>query len=479
MSNSLKQKTVKGVIWSTLERFSVQGIQFVVMIIMARMLTPNDYGLVGMLAVFIAVSQSLVDSGFSQALIRKQDRTETDNSTVFYFNIIVGFILYGLLFASAPFIADFYNEPQLTAITRVIGLSVLFNSLVVVQRALLTINIDFKTQAKAALTAAIISGILGIWMAASGYGVWSIVAQQLANLGINTLLLWILSHWRPSLIYSWKSFHELFGFGSKLMVSGLIDTIYRNIYLIVIGRVFSAADLGYYTRAHQFTDFPSSNVSGIIQRVTYPILCSIQNENERLSDVYRRFLRLSAFIVFPLMMGLAAVAEPLVLTLLKEQWLFAATLISIICFSMMWYPIHSINLNLLQVKGRSDLFLKLEIYKKIVGIIILCITLPMGLIAMCVGSFFSSMIALIINTYYTGKLINVGFLRQMHDLFPILGLSFSMEAFVYLIIHLISLNPIAELILGICIGIIYYILLSILFKFSEFNELLNLLKRKK
>lgn len=479
MSNSLKQKTVKGILWSSLERFSVQGIQFVVMIIMARMLTPNDYGLVGMLAVFIAVSQSLVDSGFSQALIRKQDRTETDNSTVFYFNIIVGFILYGLLFALAPFIADFYNEPQLTAITRVIGLSVLFNSLVVVQRALLTIKIDFKTQAKAALTAAIISGVLGIWMAASGYGVWSIVAQQLANLGINTLLLWILSHWRPSLIYSWKSFHVLFGFGSKLMVSGLIDTIYRNIYLIVIGRVFSAADLGYYTRAHQFTDFPSSNVSGIIQRVTYPILCSIQNENERLSDVYRRFLRLSAFIVFPLMMGLAAVAEPLVLALLKEQWLFAATLISIICFSMMWYPIHSINLNLLQVKGRSDLFLKLEIYKKIVGIIILCITIPMGLIAMCVGSFFSSIIALIINTYYTGKLIKVGFLRQMHDLFPILGLSSSMGGFVYLIIHLISLNPIVELSLGICIGIIYYILLSILFKFSEFNELLDLLKRKK
>lgn len=479
MSNSLKQKTVKGVLWSSLERFSVQGILFVVMIIMARMLTPNDYGLVGMLAVFIAVSQSLVDSGFSQALIRKQDRTETDNSTIFYFNIIVGFILYGLLFTLAPFIADFYNEPQLIAITRVIGLSVLFNSLVVVQRALLTIKIDFKTQAKAALTAAIISGVLGIWMAASGYGVWSIVVQQLANLGINTLLLWILSHWRPSLTYSWKSFNELFGFGSKLMVSGLIETIYRNIYLIVIGRIFSAADLGYYTRAHQFTDFPSSNVSGIIQRVTYPILCSIQNENERLSDVYRRFLRLSAFIVFPLMMGLAAVAEPLVLVLLKEQWLFAATLISIICFSMMWYPIHSINLNLLQVKGRSDLFLKLEIYKKIVGIIILCITLPMGLIAMCVGSFFSSMIALVINTYYTGKLINVGFLRQMHDLFPILGLSFSMGSFVYLIIHLMSLNPIVELSLGICIGIIYYILSSIWFKFSEFNELLDLLKRKK
>lgn len=327
MAESLKQKTIRGVLWSTLERFSVQGIQFVVMIIMARMLTPNDYGLIGMLAVFIAVSQSLVDSGFSQALIRKQDRTETDNSTVFYFNLVVGVVLYGVLFVTAPLIARFYNEPQLVNITRVIGLSVLFNSLVVVQRALLTIQIDFKTQAKAALTAAITSGIIGIWMAYSGYGVWSIVAQQLINLGTNVLLLWILSHWRPRWTYSWKSFQELFGFGSKMLASGLLDTLYRNIYLIVIGKVFSASDLGYYTRAHQFTDFPSSNLTGIIQRVTYPVLCSIQNEDERLGNVYRRFLRISAFVIFPLMMGLAAVAEPLVLTLLKEQWLFAATLL--------------------------------------------------------------------------------------------------------------------------------------------------------
>ena len=367
MSNSLKQKTVTGIIWSTLERFSVQGIQFLVMIIMARMLTPDDYGLVGMLAVFIAVSQSLIDSGFSQALIRKQDRTETDNSTVFYFNIVVGFLLYGILFVAAPLIADFYNEPQLTAITRVIGLSVLFNSFVVVQRALLTIKIDFKTQAKAATAAAVISGIVGIWMAYSGYGVWAIVAQQLINLGINALALWILTSWRPRCTYSWQSFHQLFGFGSKLLASGLIDTIYQNIYLIIIGKLFSASDLGYYTRAHQFTDFPSSNLTGIIQRVTYPVLCSIQNEDERLANVYRRFLRISAFVIFPLMMGLAAVAKPLILILLKEQWLFTASLLSIICFQMMWYPVHAINLNLLKVKGRSDLFLKLEIYKKIIG----------------------------------------------------------------------------------------------------------------
>lgn len=479
MSNSLKQKTVKGVLWSTIERFSVQGIQFIVMIIMANMLTPHDYGLVGMLAVFIAVSQSLVDSGFSQALIRKQDRTEIDNSTVFYFNIIVGFILYGLLYAAAPLIADFYNEPQLIAITRVIGLSVLFNSLVVVQRALLTIKIDFKTQAKAALTATIVSGGIGIWMAATGYGVWSIVAQQLINLGVNTILLWILSRWRPLWYYSWNSFSELFGFGSKLMVSGLIDTVYRNIYLIIIGRVFSASDLGFYTRAHQFTDFPSSNLTGIIQRVTYPVLCSIQNEDERLANVYRRFLRLSAFIVFPLMMGLAAVAEPLILTLLKEQWLFTATLLSIICFSMMWYPIHAINLNLLQVKGRSDLFLKLEVYKKIIGVCILCITIPIGLIAMCIGSIFSSMIALIINTYYTGKLINVGFFRQMRDLLPILLLSVSMGIIVYFVIKFLPILPIYQLTIGILVGIIFYISMSSFFKMKEFKDLLQLLKVRK
>lgn len=478
MPNSLKQKTVKGILWSTLERFSVQGIQFVVMIIMARILTPNDYGLVGMLTVFIAVSQSLIDSGFSQALIRKQNRSEADNSTVFYFNIAVGLILYGILYIIAPLIADFYHESQLIEITRVIGLTIIFNSFVVVQRTLLTVNIDFKTQAKAAFTATFISGILGIWMATSGYGVWSLVTQQLVNIGINTLLLWGSSHWRPRWIYSWNSFHELFGFGSKLLVSGLIDTLYRNIYLIVIGRVFTASDLGYYTRAHHFADFPSSNISGIIQRVTYPILCSIQNENERLANVYRRFIRLSAFIIFPLMMGLAAVAEPLVLALLKEQWLFAATLISIICFQMMWYPIHAINLNLLQVKGRSDLFLKLEIYKKIIGIITLCITIPMGLIAMCTGGVFTSMIALVINTYYTGKLIGVGYFRQMQDLFPTFILSISMGAIVYYAINSLSLSPIAQLGIGICIGIIYYISMAFLFKFAEVKELIDLLRRK-
>lgn len=463
--------------WSSVERFSVQGIQFLVMIIMARLLTPKDYGLVGMVAIFIAVAQSLVDSGFSQALIRKQNRTETDNSTVFYFNIVVGVLLYFILFAIAPWVADFYDTPELTALMRVVCLSVVFNSFVVVQRALLTVNIDFKTQAKASLTAAIVSGVVGIGMAYSGFSYWAIVAQQLVNLGLNTLLLWIFAHWRPRWTYSWNSFRELFTFGSKLMASGLLDVVYRNMYLLVIGKVFTASSLGYYTRASQFAEFPSSNLTSIMQRVTYPVLCQIQNDDERLALIYRRFLRVSAFLIFPLLAGLSAMAEPFILLLLKEQWLFASTLLQIICFGMMWYPIHAINLNLLQVKGRSDLFLKLEVIKKIMAIIILCITVPMGLIAMCVGQIFSSIICLIINTHYTGKLIQVGFLRQMQDLLPTLVLSVTMWGVVFFTISFLT-GSFLQLIIGIVVGIIYYIVLAFLFRFPELKELLSIIRRK-
>ena len=475
MPDSLKQKAAKGVLWSTVERFSVQGVQFLIMIVMARLLTPHDYGLIGMLAIFIAVAQSLIDSGFSQALIRKQDRTEADNNTVFYFNIVVSTLLYLILYASAPFVADFYNTPQLCPVMRVVCLSIIFNSLAVVQRALLTIRIDFKTQAKAALTAAVTSGAVGITMAYHGFGVWSLVTQQLLNLGINTGLLWLLSKWRPRLMYSWRSFHELFAFGSKLLASGLLDTIYRNIYPIVIGKLFSASSLGHYTRAHQFSEFPSSNLTGIIQRVTYPVLCEIQNDDARLASIYRRFLKLSAFIIFPLMVGLSSVAKPFVNIVLGPQWSFCGQLLQILCFGMMWYPIHSVNLNLLQVKGRSDLFLKLEIIKKILGISVLCITAPFGLIVMCYGLIFNSLVALAINTYYTGKLINVGFIRQMCDLLPTIALCLVMFALI-LIVNSFITGDIIKLCAGIVIGVIFYTFTSRLFKFSELTELTNLLK---
>jgi len=320
MKESLKGKTISAIIWSSVERFSVQGIQFLIMIIMARLLQPSDYGLIGMLAIFIAISQSFIDSGFSNALIRKSDRTEIDFATVFYFNIIVGLCFYLLLFFASPEIAIFYKAPQLEDITKIVAIGLLINSLTVVQRAKFTIEVDFKSQAKASVLSVIISGALGIWMAYTGFGVWALVTQTVVNSTINMIFLWYYARWIPAWIFSFRSFKEMFTFGSKLLLAGLLDTTYKNIYTIVIGKKFSVQDLGYFTRADQFAQFPSSNLTGIIGRVTFPILSSIQQDEQRLRSVYRKYLRMSAFIVFPLMVGLAALAHPLVLVVLTSKW---------------------------------------------------------------------------------------------------------------------------------------------------------------
>lgn len=475
---SLKQKTFKGTLWSTLERFSVQGIAFVVMIIMARILTPDDYGLVGMLAVFIAVSQSLVDSGFSQALIRKQDRSEVDNSTVFYFNIGVGIVLYLILFFCAPLIARFYNQPILTPLTRLISLSVLINSFVVVQRALLTVKIDFKTQAKASFSAAIVSGVVGITMAYTGYGVWSIVWYQLTNLTVNVGLLWVFSKWRPKWTYSWNSFRELFKVGSNLAVSGIIDTIYNNIYLIVIGKFYNSSDLGNYTRAQQFAFFPTSNLSNIIQRVTYPTLCILQNEKDIdvIRNAFCKMLRLSCFIIFPVTIGIAALAEPLVLTILNNQWILVVPLLVPLCFSLMWYPVHVINLNLILSQGHSDTILKIEIIKKIVGIFILIFTIPLGVKIMCYGAVLSALISLYINSYYTGIYIKCGFLYQLKAIMPSLLYSFSMGLIVWGISYIFSYHAL-RLIMGIISGIIYFFTITKLTRSADLYELLSFVKK--
>ena len=478
MSESLKQKTAKGVLWSAIEQFSVQIIQFVLGLIMARILSPHDYGLVGMILVFTSIAETFVNSGFSNALIRKQNKTEVDYSTAFYFNIVVGLVAYFILFFLSPLIARFYNEPLLESLTKAISINVFINSLGIVQRARYSIKVDFKTQAKATTTSVLISGIIGIWMAYSGYGVWAIVWQSVIRNALNVLLLWIFAKWFPLLQFSWQSFREMWTFGYKLLLSGLLDTIYRDIYQLIIGKVFSAGDLGNYTRAKQFAAFPSSNITGIIGRVTYPILSSIQDDDVRLERVYRKYLRLSAFVVFPLMVGLSALAEPLIISILTEKWRAAIILLQIICFGMMWYPIHAINLNLLQVKGRSDLFLKLEVIKKIMGVTILCITVPMGLVAMCVGSIFGNILGLAVNTYYTGKLINVGFWLQMRDLLPTLLLSLFMGVVVFLTVMFFSSN-IVKLFVGVVVGVIFYFSVARLFKMEELSDLLSLVKRKK
>lgn len=473
---SLKNKTVKGVIWSSVERFSVQGVQFFVMLVIARLLTPSDYGLVGMLAIFLAISQTLIDSGFSQALIRKQNRSATDNNTVFYFNIVISILLYIFLFIIAPWVANFYEESQLVILMRVLCLVVIINSFAVVQRAILTANINFKVQAKASFISALVSGSIALYLAISGYGVWTLVFQQLLSAFANVLLLWWFSTWRPKFLYSWKSFRELFSFGSKLMAVGLIDTIYNNLYQIIIGKIFSAASLGFYTRAQHFSDLPSSNITGILQRVTYPVLCNIQDDDERLRDNYRKFLRVSAFIVFPVMCFMAGLAHPMVQLLLGEKWDYAATLLKPICFVMMWYPIHAINLNLLQVKGRSDLFLKLEILKKVIIVSILILSIPFGLLFMCYSRIATSIICLVINTYYTGKLIQVGFIRQMKDLSGSLAVSMIVFLSIHFVIVLTD-SLYFQLLLGFVVAITIYIGAVYLFRFKEVYYLKSIIRK--
>lgn len=476
-TESLKQKTTKGLFWSSVERFSNQGVQFFFSIILARLLSPSDYGIVAMVVIFFAIAQTFVDSGFSNAIVRKKDRTESDLSTCFYFNILVGFVFYILLFLCSPFIAEFYGQPILSPIVKISGLNVLINSLCIVQQAQFTIRIDFKTQAKVTLTSTVISGILGILLAYLGYGVWALVWQGVTGSFVRMILFWILSKWRPRESFSKDSFHYLFGYGSKLLASGLLDTTYNNIYPIVIGKFYSPAQLGNFSRAQGWASLPSSNITGILQRVTFPVLTEMQDDNERLATNYRKLLRLSAFVVFPLMMLLAAIASPLVRVVITSKWDACVPYLQIICFAKMWYPIHAINLNLLQVKGRSDLFLRLEIIKKVVGLSVMCVTIPLGVTAMCFGMVFTSINALIINTYYTGKLINVGYLTQMKDLLPIIFISLLMGTFAYASTWLFSTEWI-KLFMAVVIGGIMYLILSIFFAKDEYIEVMNVIKKK-
>ena len=475
--DSLKNKTKKGLAWSMIERFATQGVQFLFGIILARLLSPDDYGIIAMPLVFLAIAQCIIDSGFSTALIRKPELTEDDLSTAFYFNIGVGILCYAVLFFTSPLIAVFYHTPILSSLLKVTALAVLFNPLCAVQQAILTRKIDFKTQAIVSLSGAVVSGIVGLYMAYNGFGVWSLVFQQVGGYVMRTILLWVLGKWKPKRKWSWESFHYLWGFGSKMLGSGLLDTIYNNIYPIVIGKYFSAQDLGNYTRAQQFSSLPSSNVTGVLQRVTFPVLSSIQNEDERLAKNYRKILKLSAFLVFPMMLMLSAIANPLVRILLTDKWIGCVVLLQIICFQMMWYPIHAINLNLLTVKGRSDLFFRLEIFKKIMGVCIMFITIPHGIIWMVSGGIVSSMLSLIINTYYTGKLINVGYFKQMGDLLPIFGVSFIMWLIVHAIISLSS-NLYCQLVLGISLGAIVYLIGAKIFLKVEFNDALSMVPDK-
>ena len=470
---NLKEKTVTGVVWSTVDRFSALGVQFIVSIVMARLLTPADYGLIGMLSIFLAVANSLIDSGFSQALIQKKNRTEVDYSTVLYFNIVVSVFLYLILFLGAPLIASFYKEPTLIPLTRVIGLSLIINSFAVVQKALFTIRVDFKTQTKASLSSSVISGIIGIIAAFRGANVWALVIQQLIAYTLNVILLWVYGKWKPLRTFSKDSFKSLFSYGSKLMLSSLINTLWTNIYSLVIGKVFNASSLGFYSRAHSFAELPSSTLTSVMQRVTFPIMCEVQDQTERFVSIFRRVMRIAAYLIFPVLMFIAGIAKPMVIVLLGERWAYSATLLTIICFAAMWYPVHAINLNPISALGRSDLFLKLEIYKKAIGIVVLVCSIPFGLEGVCYGSVISSFIMLFLNSMYTKKLINYGIIDQLKDLLP----TYILAVLMFLMLRLMGLlihDNLLLLVVDTIISFIFYIGVSKLLRLNELYELIEI-----
>ena len=476
--DNLKYQTKKGLYWKFAEQFSNYGIQFIVGIFMARMLSPEDYGLTALPAVFMAISGIFVSGGFGTALVRKPELTEKDLSTAFYYSMGVGIICYVLLFIASPWIADFYNAPVLVPLMRVTALSFLYSPLGTGQGVILQRRLDFKTPTKVSVICRVLSGVIGIVMAYTGYGVWALVISGFISGIIGQVITFWVVRWYPKAGWSKESFKYLWDFGNKMMGSYLLGTIYENIAPVIIGKYFSPAQLGVYNRAQGYAKMPSQNVTGTLQSVTFPVLSQIQDDDERLARSYRKMLRVSAFIVFPLMMMLAALARPLVLALITAKWEACIVLLQIMCLSMMWYPIHAINLNLLEVKGRSDLFFRLEIIKRGVGLLLLICTLPLGLEAFCWGGVAGSMIALFINTYYTGKIIHVGYLRQMRDLAHILLLSFLMYGVIWLVLSFMS-NLWAQIFVGAICGVVFYLGCSYLFKFSELQEVKYLLSRKK
>ena len=473
----LKEKTLSGVKWNAIGRFSTQGVSFVISILLARILTPSDYGVVGMIGIFMAIAQTFIDSGFGSALIRKNDCTDEDFSTAFYFNIAVGVICYLILFFSAPLIANFFDTPILRDIVRVLSINLFLNSLSIVQSAKLTAAVDFKSQAKVSLVATIVSGCVGLAMAYSGFGVWSLVYQSVSLSAVRTLLLWLITKWKPLRTFSKRSFKFLFGFGSKILSASLLHTIYANLSTILIGKFYKPSDLGYYTRGENLANLPSTNLTSILQGVTYPILAKIQDDDERLISVYRKYIRITSMIIFFGMFLMAALAEPLILTLLTDKWQESVVFLQVFCFAYMFDHICQLNLNILYVKGRSDLVLRLEIIKKTISISMIVAAIPFGVLAICIARALYTQIAVIINTYYTGKLFGLGYLAQVKDFIKYFLFSLFAVLPGYLL-SFTSLSSIVVLVAGACLAcMIYWFFLH---RNSDFTELLDLvLKRGK
>lgn len=470
MSESLKNKAVKGTLWSAADAFLGQGVTFIVGIILARILSPDEYGLIGICLIFNTVLNGIVDSGFSNALIRKKDVGEEEYNTMFLTNLTISCVLYVLLFFATPLIASFFDRPELTSLIRATGLLLFLNAVSLVHTTILTKRIDFKTKTKASISSAVLSGALGIGMAYAGFGVWALVGQLLSRQLIYTLVLWVLVKWWPTLKFSMKAFHYMWGFGWKLLISGLLNNIWNQLYQVIVGKYYSPATLGQYTRSRQFAGIFSENLTTIIQRVSYPVLANIQDDQERMVAAYRKVIKMTMLVTVVVLFSLGAVAEPLINCLIGPKWHETATFLPFICISMSLYPLHAINLNMLQVQGRSDIFLYLEVIKKTLAIGPICLGIFVNIYAMLMGSIITGIICFFLNSWYTGKKLNYTSWMQLRDVSADYGIAIVIALSVYFIKYL-PLSDWTILTIQMVVGIVVFFAISENAKMSEYQEL--------
>lgn len=468
--NGLRNKTIKGTFWSGADAFLGQGVTFLVGIVLARILSPSEYGLIGIVLIFTTVLSGLVDSGFSTALIRKNDTTNDDYNTMFITNMVLSLLVYVVLFFFSPFISLFFNRPELTNLTRVTGLILILQALSITQVTILTKRIDFKTKTKASIISATTSGIVGIAMAYRGFGIWSLVGQQLSDKSIYSICLWLLNKWWPSFRFNVSSFRYMWGFGWKLMLAGLLNNIWNQLYQVVVGRCYSPATLGQYTRSKEYASLFSSNFTNIVQRVTYPVLAEIQEDKKRMVAAYRRIIKTCVFITSVLLISLGAVAEPFIDCLIGPQWHEAATYLPLICISLSLYPLHSVNLNMLKIMGRSDIILYLEIAKKVLALVPLSLGIFVSIYWMLIGSIIIGVICIFLNTYYSGKKLNYTSWMQIKDIIPSYLVGFIIALSVYFLKYL-PLSYYVILLLQIVTGALVCFFVCRIFKMDEFNEL--------
>lgn len=470
-----KQKIFSNFIWCFAERCGAQAVKLIVELVLARFLLPDDYGTIALVTVFITILNVFVDSGLGNALIQKKNADDLDFSSVFYFNLIWCFILYLLLFAFAPVISIFYGIPELTVIVRVLGITVLISGLKNVQQAFVSRNMLFKKFFFATLGGTFGAAILGITMAYFGFGVWALVAQQLFNTAMDTLILWITVKWRPKKVFSVQRLKVLFNYGWKLLASGLLETIYNNIRSLVTGKLYTASDLAFYNQGDKLPNIIVGNINNSIDSVLLPVMSNEQDNVEQIKEITRKSIKISTYVMAPLMMGLAVTADTLIVLILTEKWLPCVFFLKIFCVTYMFQPIHTANLNAIKALGRSDLFLKLEVWKKVVGLILLCSTMWISVEAMAYSSFVSGILAQIINSWPNKKLLNYSYLEQLKDIIPSILLAVFMGVCIYPI-SLLHLNHILLLTIQIVLGASIYIVGSIIVKIDSFQYLWGIVK---